>query len=46
MDKEELKKVRCIKIDVEGDEISVLHGFEGVMNLLADATFIVEITKS
>ena len=42
----ELRKVRCVKIDVEGDEYSVLEGFADVMELLQQCVFIVEITKS
>ena len=45
IDKQELSKVKCVKIDSEGDEVSVLKGFENVMNLLSHATFIVEITN-
>ncbi|MBU1912037.1 MAG: FkbM family methyltransferase [Candidatus Omnitrophica bacterium] len=41
----ELALVRCVKIDTEGDEISVLKGLENAMDLLHDATFIVEITR-
>jgi FkbM family methyltransferase len=41
----DLLSVKCVKIDVEGDEMSVLQGFEKSMNLLRQSTFIIEITK-
>jgi FkbM family methyltransferase len=40
---ETLRGVRCVKIDVEGDECSVLGGFARVMPLLKEASFIVEV---
>jgi FkbM family methyltransferase len=39
-----IKDVRCVKIDVEGDECSVLAGFSRVMPLLTEATFLIEIS--
>ena len=42
---EALRDVRCVKIDVEGDECAVLDGFERVMPALAHASFIVEIAE-
>jgi len=42
----ELAAVACVKIDVEGDEMSVLEGFESVIHLMTRATFIVEITRT
>ncbi len=41
----ELRAVKCIKIDVEGDEMSVLMGFEKSMHLLREAIFVVEIVE-
>ena len=42
----ELAKSRCVKIDVEGDEMNVLRSFAPVMPVLQSAAFIVEITPS
>lgn len=39
------EKVKCIKIDVEGDELSVLRSFSPVMKFLKKATFVVEISR-
>ena len=38
-----LSRIRCIKIDVEGDELEVLKGIEPVIDHLR-ATFIVEVS--
>ncbi|MBI3450698.1 MAG: FkbM family methyltransferase [Acidobacteria bacterium] len=45
MTADDLARVACVKIDVEGDEMSVLDAFEPVMGLMKRATFIVEITR-
>ncbi|MBZ5558467.1 MAG: FkbM family methyltransferase [Acidobacteriia bacterium] len=42
----DLAQARCVKIDVEGDEMNVLRSFEPVMETLRFAVFVVEITPS
>ncbi|MFH1790424.1 MAG: FkbM family methyltransferase [Candidatus Omnitrophota bacterium] len=46
MTDKEIAAARCVKIDVEGDEVEVLSGIDGVMRLLRDAVFIVEINDT
>jgi FkbM family methyltransferase len=40
-----LPRVRVIKIDVEGAEVSVLKGTAEIMSRLTNATFVIEIAK-
>jgi len=41
-----LGKIKIVKIDVEGFEMNVLRGMSGAMELLGDAAFVVEVTRS
>ena len=43
-DDEQLSCVRLVKIDVEGFEMEVLTGMEGVLEKLKQAAFVIEIT--
>lgn len=41
-----LRRVRLVKIDVEGWEVEVLRGFGSAFDALADAAFVVEVSPS